>query len=118
MISSDHRFHGHGSLKYIFSKGATFRSRHLILRAIRNPRRKKSRVAIIVSKKVEKRAVGRNRIRRRLFGVIQSYLPTLNDTYDIAFIVTGSELKEMDYLELQDSVQHLLTQAGVFGITE
>lgn len=118
MIGSEHRFHGHGSLKYIFSKGATFRTRHLVLRVIRNPRRKKSRFAVVVSKKVDKRAVVRNRIRRRLYSIIQEIIPEINTTYDIVFIATSADIQASDYEQLQQSVYQLLLQAGVFGIAE
>lgn len=118
MISSDHRFHGHGSLKYIFANGATFRARHLVLRVVGNPRRKKTRIAVVVSKKIEKRAVGRNRIRRRLFSVIRDHLPDIAEVYDIVFIVTSPDIKEVDYRELQSEVSQILTQAGVFGIAD
>lgn len=108
MIDATYRFHGHGSLKYVFSKGATLRSRHLILRFSQNQRRKKPRIAVIVSKKVLKSAVGRNRIRRRIFEIIRLQLIEYNNPIDLAFIVTSAEVRTISTAELTTEVVKLL----------
>lgn len=38
-----------------------------------------SKVAVIVSKKVSKKAVVRNKVRRRVYSIIKTLLPTLNN---------------------------------------
>lgn len=108
MINSAYRFHGHGSLKYVFSKGATSRSKHLILRSSQNPRRKKPRIAVVVSKKVLKSAVGRNRIRRRIFARVHPYLSVIHPPIDLAFIVTSAEVRTIDSGELDGEISSLL----------
>ena len=72
MISQAHRFHGLGSLKYVYAQGKTVRSASMGLRYADNPRRKTWRAAVVVSKKVHKSAVKRNRIRRRIYEVIRT----------------------------------------------
>lgn len=108
MIRSAYRFHGHGSLKYVFSKGATSRSKHLILRSIVNTYRKKPRVAVVVSKKVLKSAVGRNRIRRRIFAAINPLLKEIVIPTDIVFVVTSAEVRSIESNELVGEIQTLL----------
>ena len=68
MIGRRYRFLGRGSLKYLFRRGRTILdpTDHLRLRWVINQRRSHPRLAVIVSKKVSKQAVTRNRIRRRL----------------------------------------------------
>ena len=92
MIPFTYRFHGHGSLKYVYKNGQAVRSRLFIIKYIANQHRKKPRIAVIVSKKVLKSAVGRNRIRRRVYECIRLKLPELNGTYDIAIIILSSEI--------------------------
>ncbi|MBP6037982.1 MAG: ribonuclease P protein component [Candidatus Saccharimonas sp.] len=114
MISRSLRFHGHGSLKYLYKNAATFRSRHLTIRCIENPRRKHSRFAVVVSKKVHKSAIGRNRIRRRIYEILRGELPTMRKTADIAVIVTSGEVLMMPSVELKRSVQEQLRQTNIF----
>lgn len=115
MLARRLRFHGHGSLKYLYKNAATYRSRFFTVRAITNPRRNHSRVAVVVSKKVHKSAVGRNRIRRRLYEIIRHELPYMNQTMDIAVIVTSGEVRTSDSQELTRSLQELLRQTGNYA---
>ena len=52
-------------------------------------------MAIIVSKKVDKKAVTRNRIRRRLYELFRIRLSGVNLKADIAIIVLNNSLAEM-----------------------
>ena len=51
MILRSNRFHGHGSLRYLYTRGKTVRSNQLSLRYITNGRRNTWRMAVVVSKK-------------------------------------------------------------------
>lgn len=115
MISAKLRFHGHGSLRYLHKNADTYRSRYFALKVIANPHRKLPRLAVIVSKKTHKSAVGRNRIRRRVYEILRLQSPSFNGTYDIAVIVTSGEVIAADHAELSESLQSLLAQAGVYG---
>lgn len=113
MLSQKNRFHGHGSLRYMFKNGNTARSRYLVLRYIANPRRRNSRVAIVVSKKIHKQAVRRNRIRRRLYHIVRRKLSDIDSSYDIAIIVTSPETISLSPDDLQQQVSRLLATAGL-----
>ena len=113
MLARKLRFHGHGSLKYLYKNAATYRSRFFTVRAITNPRRKHSRFTVVVSKKVHKSAVGRNRIRRRIYEILRLQLPQMSQTMDIAVIITSGEVLMAPYEELEQSLHQLLAQAGL-----
>lgn len=49
-----------------------------------------SRVGIVVSKKVDKRAVRRNHLRRVVMHALQPLLPQMPTPYDLVFIVKGN----------------------------
>lgn len=100
MLSFKNRFHGHGSLRYVYKNGQTERTRLLTLKYITNPHRKQSRVAVVISKKVLKSAVGRNRVRRRLYEIIRHRLGDLNLSSDLVFLVFSSEVMTMPQDEL------------------
>jgi len=111
MISSLFRFHGHGSLRYVYKNGKAVRSQLLTIKTTQNSRRKQSRVSVVVSKKVLKSAVGRNRIRRRLYEYMRHTLPNIPQAHDIVLIVTSSEVRTMPYMELSAHLGQLLEKA-------
>lgn len=115
MIPVKYRFHGHGSLRYLFKNAQAVRSRHITIKYIANSRRKHSRFSVVVSKKVHKSAVGRNRMRRRLYELVRLEIPKLNGTYDVALIITNSEVMSMEYVELEAGIRELFTQAGLYS---
>lgn len=113
MIPFVNRFHGHNSLKYVYKNGQAVRSRLIIIKTTPNIHRKKTRVAVIISKKILKSAVGRNLIRRRIYEYVRTKLPHLNGVYDIAIIVTSSELLTMSHSDMTDQLNQLFNQTGM-----
>jgi len=112
MISRIHRFHGHGSLRYVYQNGKTVRGPLCSIKYSRNERRKSYRLAVVVSKKVHKSAVKRNRIRRRLY---ETYRLTASDieAYDIVLTVFHEQIAEMPIEEVHAMVKAQLKQAGI-----
>ena len=113
MLAQKFRFHGHGSLRYVYRNGKTERTRTITLRYSLNPRRKQPRVAVIVAKKVLKRAVKRNRVRRRIYEIIREELPHIDRSYDIALTVFSAELLDTPHDELRYQVRGVLQQAKI-----
>lgn len=114
MLAKKLRFHGHGSLRYVYKNADTFRSRYFTLRITKNPRRNSSRCAVVVSKKTHKSAVGRNRMRRRTYELMRYELERLDSSYDIAVIITSAEVMTAPHKEIKEALQSLLSQAGVY----
>ena len=114
MLRASLRFHGHGSLKFLYKNAEAYRSRYMTVKVIANPHRISSRFSVVVSKKVHKSAVGRNRIRRRLYEVVRQELPRLNGVYDVALIVTSGETLFADHTELQATIREAFTQAEMY----
>lgn len=113
MIPFCNRFHGHGSLRYVYQNGQTVRSHLMTIKVISNPHRKSSRLAVIISKKVLKSAVGRNRIRRRIYEYIRPQLLELNKIYDIAIIVSSNDMLYIEQKDLIEQIDQLFNQSGV-----
>lgn len=114
MLARNLRFHGHGSLRFLYKNADAYRSRYMTVKLVKNPRRNASRFSVVVSKKVHKSAVGRNRIRRRLYELLRAEYPHIVGVYDIAVIVTNGETLGAEYESLRDTLHTLLEQAGVF----
>ena len=114
MLSFNHRFHGHGSLRYVYKNGQAVRSHTITIKYVKNPHRAHSRFSVVVSKKVHKSAVGRNRIRRRLYEVIRQEIPNIKSPQDVAVLVFSSEVMTMPYDELVATVRQLFSSADLY----
>lgn len=85
----------------------------MIIKTVENKHRHESRVAVVISKKVIKGAVKRNRVRRRLYEYMRLRLPHIKGVYDIAIIVLSGEVLAMDHVTLAGQIDQLLSQAGL-----
>lgn len=112
MLAKRLRFHGHGSLKYLYKNADAYRSRYFTMKIIANPHRPSSRFSVVVSKKIHKSAVGRNRIRRRVYEILRTQSTKITGVYDVAVIVTSGETLLADHHELTEAVVDLLRQAA------
>jgi ribonuclease P protein component len=114
MLSALYRFHGHGSLRYVYKNGQAIRSHVITIKYTKNVHRKHSRFAVVVSKKVHKSAVGRNRIRRRIYEVVRHELPNFKSAHDVAVMVFSSEVISMPSEELTEMIKQLFEQAELY----
>jgi ribonuclease P protein component len=115
MISRTHRFHGHNSLQYVYKRGQLVRASKLALKYSPNPRRRHYRAAVVVSRKVSKSAVVRNRIRRRLYEVIRSLSDEFQGVFDLVFLVYDEKLAAEPAEALQRDVRKLCQKAGIIS---
>lgn len=118
MLAFKYRFHGHGSLRYVYKNGDTLRSHIVTIKYINNPRRKNSRFSVVVSKKIHKKAVGRNRIRRRLYEIIRRHMIDQLPGYDVVMIVASSEIITMPHDELENQIISLVQDIPDYKETE
>ena len=69
------------------------------------------KAAVVVSKKVDKSAVKRNRIRRRIYEIVRTHQPQLNKPAGLVFTVYSGEVGTIDAARLEATVLDLLKQA-------
>lgn len=117
MIENKYRFHGYGSLRYVYRNGRTTRTRRMSLRYNDNQTRVHSRVAVVVAKKVVKAAPKRNRIRRRIFEAVRDMWPQIAEHHDLVITVHSAELLLVPFAELQDELRSILASARVLDPT-
>lgn len=115
MISKSYRFHGLGSLRYVYRQGKTVRGSIISIKYVLDERRKSYRLAVVVSKKVSKSAVVRNRIRRRIIEVLRLEAENIKGPYDIVITVFDEKAATMPSSDLATSIKNLLTGAGVIS---
>lgn len=107
MIKKRYRFHSRGGVKYTYKNGKTIRTPKISLVYAKNTRNHQ-RFAVVISKKVVKTAVGRNRARRRLYEAIRAELPDFTAHYDCIFVLYSSDFLTMPFSEIQAIVRSLL----------
>ena len=112
MIGKTNRFHGYNSLKPVYRKGQTARGPLLAIRYLPTSR-DHYRAAVVVSRKVHKSAVTRNRIRRRVYEVIRLSAPRFTGSYDIVVTVFSERVAELKFEELAKTVNKILLRAGI-----
>lgn len=113
MINRKHRFHGYGSLRFVYRNGQTVRGQFGSIKFVKNPRRQDYRMAVVVSRKVHKSAVVRNRIRRRIYEVVRRHESQIAIPYDMVFTVFSDQVATMDAAELQDRIVAKMREADI-----
>lgn len=108
MISRKHRFHGHRSVARV--RGGRVQAPGVRLFFTHN-NRDDYRMAVVVSKKVAKSAVVRNRIRRRLYESVRKQETLLGRPIDAVFIVQDDKFAQVPANELDAIVSKLSKQA-------
>ena len=114
MIAKANRFHGHNSLSLVYRKGQTFSVPQATLKYVPKKNDKPYRLAVVVSRKVDKKAVVRNRIRRRVYELFRNKQPRFTQNVDIIFTVHSAAVATMDSKELDKLIDHLLVKSTLF----
>ncbi len=112
MLSKKYRFHSRGGVKYVYRHGKTVRSAKMSLVFVPNERGF-TRVAVVVSKKVERTAVGRNRMRRRVYEVLRRNFDSVPKKVDYVFVVYSKEVMRMPEPELEEMLGKLVKESRV-----
>ncbi|AFA50287.1 ribonuclease P protein component [Acetobacterium woodii] len=91
--------------KQVFKVGDVFGNRVLVFYFLKNEK-KENRLGIIVSKKVSKKAVVRNKVKRRIKEAYRHNEDSFTKGYDIILIAKES-IKDVPFSSLEKSLKHL-----------
>lgn len=73
---------------------------------------------MVISKKVLKSAVGRNRIRRRIYEDARLLSPEITEPFDLVVTVFNEQMIDLPALDLSTMLRSQLRQAGVIASTK
>lgn len=110
MLAQSHRFHGLSALRPLQRSGRIARGKNISLR-FQARTDNSHRVAVVVSKKVHKSAVVRNRIRRRIYECVRTGESTLIQGLDVALYVYSVDFAAMPYPMLTKQIENVLLKA-------
>ena len=109
MISKKNRFRGNREIEWIYKKGEFIRLGSFSAKFVKK-KGDDYRLAVVVSKKIHKSAVVRNRIRRRVFEQIRKQIkenpPYANN--DLVITIFDENVAAMDAAKLKNLVEKLL----------
>ena len=114
MLASNHRLRKAYEISRVYKKGAYGGSGGVISLKAASNGRSYSRVVVVVGKKVDKRAVVRNRIRRRLAEELRARWATVRAGYDIVISV-HSDMSTLPVPQLRSHLTRALDRAGVIA---
>ncbi len=126
-LSKPNRLRHHKDFNGVYQRGLRRNSTHLTLRALHHSKLSKkslelepflelppSQLGISISRKVSKRAVIRNRIKRRIRAALRHLLPRMSSGWKLVIIVRPQAV-ECDYFQLLQELEQLLTNAEVLN---
>ena len=110
MLYAKHRLTKDKDIERVYKSGRSFFMRDLGIRVAKN-NLKTSRFAVVTSVKTSKKAVERNKLKRRLREIIRKeILPNAKQGYD-GVIMTKKSLLELSFDELKDITLKLFKKA-------
>lgn len=118
MLSRKNRFHSRKSINSVYKYGDNFTLNNISLRRIKRKTDYPTRVAVVVSKKINKSAVVRNRIRRRIYEIVRILDPELDSKYDIIINIYNESVSEINFEDLFVNIRELFIKAGCITDTK
>ncbi len=109
MFVRSQRLRKSSDISRIYKRGARAFSRHLRIQYLKNPKGD-LRVAVVASKKLDKRAVVRNRAKRRVRELVKEEINKLPATGFDILITVQSGLEEVSVGELRTEVEQLTSK--------
>ena len=97
----------------IFQTGKTITGRFVFLKT-KKTKNRSCRLCFVVSSKVSKKAVERNKIKRRLREIIRSAYSELAQGYDIV-IIAKKEILSKNFTEIKEDITKTLKEAKIFS---
>ena len=102
MLAKNFRLSKQSDFKLVFSKGQKNFGKVFIIRFLSNLE-ENSRVSVIVSNKISKKATVRNKLKRQTREIVKIILPKLKQNYDI-IITLMSPCLNLDYQQLESEL--------------
>ena len=100
MLQKENRLKKKNDFEAVFKKGKSFKNSFLVLKTAPN-KLEESRFGLVVSQKISKKAVVRNKVRRRMSEAIKTMIKDIKKGVDVVLIaLPGIESKS--FLEIKE----------------
>ena len=112
MLPKENRLNRDKDFKNVFEKGRSFYTKIIGIKIIPNSL-DNSRFGIIVGKKISKKAVTRNRIKRQIRACLQKELQNIKNGFDF-MLIARQGVMEVTYQEIESSIKYQLKKLKVY----
>lgn len=116
MLVKEHRLKRKKDFERVFKKGKLLAKDFLILRVVKN-NLGTTRVGLVVSQKVSKKAVLRNKVKRKIREAVRNNMKKINLGYDLIFF-TKKGIEKKSFPEIKKMVEDLFVRAKLFKENE
>jgi len=113
MLPRHNRLRKTNDFKNVFEQGSFVNDKCISLKVAKNDLAV-SRFGFIVSNKVSKKAVLRNKVKRRLRAAVSEYLAQVKPGYDVV-VLTRPDVVNSDFGEIRDIIIKLLKRANLLN---
>ncbi len=115
MIKQQNRFKGQAGIIQANRYGQSVRSSDITIRYLDKHNQTPSKFAVVVSKKVARLAVTRNRIRRKVFNVLEGLMPRIPNGYLFVISVYDEGIKSAKQKDLEEKIKELLKKQELYS---
>lgn len=113
MLPKEYRINTEKDIKRLIQKGKTFFLAEFTIKYKKN-NKNKWRFAFVVSTKVDKKAVGRNLLKRRMRAIASSYIKNKGVGYDLVVIAKHKAI-ELDYKNLKKQLDFAFSKINNYN---
>ena len=113
MLANINRLRKNKDIQKVFEKGRIFKKDLLILKILSN-NLDESRFAFVISKKFSKKAVNRNKMKRKLRESVYSNLKKIQKGVDVV-VIASPGLETKDFEEIKETVSNLFKKAKIIN---
>lgn len=114
MLAKANRLHLDNDIKRLLKSGKTFFLPQYIIKFERNKGQKQAKIGFVVSNKVDKRAVKRNQVKRRLREATKELLSKINNEYSL-LIIAKKEALELEYKEVKKQLDFAFSKMKIYN---
>lgn len=111
MLPKENQLKKRKDFELVFKKGKGFKGDFLFLKVFKN-NLEASRFGFIVSSKISKKAVIRNKIKRRLRAIVRQELPVLKKGVDVV-VVANSGVENKDFQAIKKELSKVFISARI-----
>jgi ribonuclease P protein component len=113
MLPKENRLHADKEIKDLVKSGQTFFLPEMVIKYKAN-KEKNTKVGFIVSTKVDKKAVVRNKVARQLREVVRELFPKLKTGYSV-LIIAKKQTIELDFAKIKKQLDFAFTKTRLYN---
>lgn len=114
MLKKENRLLKNDDFKKVFERGKAFKGGFLVIKSALN-NKKFSRFGFVVSLKVSKKAVERNRIKRILREVFKKRINKIKGGFDIV-VISLPGIEKQNHKKIEETIEILLKESKLLNV--